>query len=279
MIKGFLVTAIITFISVQQAIANGATNLSPNASAGLSGRGSEAINIGVYDTRPIAWKASSGKIEGVAPYLARRLIQGWRADTKLQFKLESTERMIQELLRGQADIIYTIADPRLEAEAIKLKFITRVPLTLWSLADHPIRELGDIKGANIATLPMYTELPYLRDARITQLPVSKDFLRLLQGRRVEGITAFQPILELLASDEAISSQQYHQLHIADFDIFLWLSRKSWLAKHEQALRRVANRENSPEILAEYLQRVTSSKSSVCDASAQPVLSSRVTRCH
>lgn len=273
MLKGFLLSAIITLISGQQAIASSTTNLSPQTPG--------VINIGVYDTPPIAWKASNGKINGVAPYLARRLIQAWRPDTALQFKLESTERMIQELLRGQADMIYTIADPRLEAKAIKLKLITRVPLSLWSLADHPIRELSDIRGASIATLPMYTELPYLRDARITQLPVSKDFLRLLHGRRVEGITAFQPILELLASEESISGHKYHQLHIADLDIFLWLSRKSRLAKHEQALRRVANQENSAEILAEYLQKITSSKSSECEpsTSAQPVLSSRVTRCH
>lgn len=280
MLKRFLFCASIIIAYAQMAIAS-TDSLTIKTKPALVTQSSTAIKVGVHDFRPIAWKTPNGDIKGITPYLATQLLRAWKPDTTPQFKLESSKRMIKEVLRGQTDLIYSISHPKLEANAIKIKRITTVPLSLWSLAEDPIRDPRKLNNVSIATLPIYTGIPYLKNANIMQLPVSKDFLRLLQSRRVKGIITFPALLELMIANQEITRDKFHRLDIANIDVFLWLSKKSPLAKHAEALKAIAEEANSAEVLSAYLKKMKISPTPACstNASAQLALSSHVTPCH
>jgi len=189
--------------------------------------------------------------------------------------------MIQEVSRGQTDLIYAISDPRLETGAIKIKRIATVPLTLRSLAEDPIHNLNELNNASIATLPAYRNMPYLRNVNIVQLPATKDSLRLLLARRVKGVVTFPAMFEVMIANEGIVRDRLLRIDIAEVDIFLWLSQKSPLSKYTKELKAIAGYANSPEVLSAYLKKVNISRTLACDtnASAQPALGSRATQCH
>lgn len=280
MLKRLLFCAAVAISYSKLAIAS-ADSLAVNSKPAPIAQSSPEIKVGVHDARPLAWKTAKGDIRGITPYLATQLIHAWRPDSTLQFKLESAERMIQEVSRGQTDLIYAISDPRLETDAIKIKRIATVPLTLWSLAEDPIHEFNDLNNASIATLPAYRNMPYLRNVNIVQLPATKNFLRLLLARRVKGVITFPAMFELMIANEGIARDRLLRIDIAEVDIFLWLSKKSPLSKYTEELKAIAEYANSPEVLNAYLKKVNISRTLACDtnASAQPARDSRVTQCH
>jgi len=238
-------------------------------------------SVGVYNTPPMGWHDADGNIQGIVPYLSTQLIDHWQRGHQLNYRLGSTERMMQELLRGDTDLTYTIGDPRLEKDAIKVAKLVTVPLEVWSLTTRPLKRLQALNGATLATLPMYKDMELLQHSHLIPRPVSKDFLRLLHGQRVDGVVAFRQILMVLANNDDRPLENYHQLPLAKIDIFLWMSRHSPLAQYLQPLKKAAAATNTPASVAAYLRDLRANKQPNCGPkklSAQSVLSSRASPC-
>tara|TARA_B100000446_G_scaffold179552_2_gene194693 strand:- start:576 stop:1304 length:729 start_codon:yes stop_codon:yes gene_type:complete len=239
------------------------------------------ITVGVYNTPPMGWHDADGNIQGIVPYLSTQLIDHWQRGHQLNYRLGSTERMMQELLRGDTDLTYTIGDPRLENNAIKVAKLITVPLEAWSLKTQPLKSVQALRNATLATLPMYKDMQPLQHSHLIQQPVSKDFLRLLHGQRVDGVVAFRQILMVLANNDDRPVENYHQLPLANVDIFLWMSRHSPLAQYLQPLQKAAAATNTPASVAAYLRHLGANKQPNCgpkELSAQSVLSSRASPC-
>ncbi len=243
---------------------------------------SMTIVVGVYNTPPMGWHDADGHIQGIVPHLSSRLINYWQSGHQLRYRLGSTERMMQELLRGETDLAYTIGDPRLEKHAIKIAKLVTAPLEVWSLKTRPIENVRGLNNATLATLPMYKNLRHLQHSNLIQQPVSKDFLRLLHGQRVDGVVAFQQILTVLANNDDRPLESYHRLPLADVDVFLWMSPNSPLKPYLDPLKEAAAATNNPASVAAYLRQLRASKQPNCQPmalSAQSVLSSRASPCH
>lgn len=197
--------------------------------------------------RPYAYEDSSGRLQGLAVDIARRVMQ--LAQLDVTFVTYPVNRLQSMLQKGEIDLSYADAliwnSPEEQHHFVFSKPYSAVNEHLYFLADHPERKrpIEQMDHLTIGTVRGYTYWaldPAFDVHRIEKLETSQDdaLIKLLQSHRVDAIAMVDDIFDSLVASNHLDPalfQQGAKLSEAPLVIKLQPELAQWLPQINHAI--------------------------------------------
>ncbi|GAA5314896.1 MAG: hypothetical protein AseanaTS_01000 [Candidatus Pelagadaptatus aseana] len=197
----------------------------------------QSIRVAVVQSAPWGWTDASGTPRGSIVEGARRLVSHVAPDLPIKFILAPLERVTHLMTTGEADLSYSLNDPRLSEGAVKVANLGDFHMEVWRLPSQSEPQpftIEELRGAKVGiAIKALQQTNVLEHSQVVALSRPNRLLQIMMAGRIDAVMEFDVLLNYSAAQIGLQRRDFDILQTQALTAFIWMSKKSPLIDARQ----------------------------------------------